>query len=332
MEIAPKALYNSLRMSFLQSPTRDHESWKVEDYRKLSSEELFERLALQEIVLDKPSFIAYCDEHDSPEELFETIMHESEECDGESVGEKRDQIYLLLFELWRRLVPEKQSISIICDELDYQIFLYDSSADRSEESLVDAISSLYTAIEENIDRGLAAPDVYAAICEYLANDFQTFLIDYLSDLVERGEYLYAGELLEQFYTIMPDKKWFDLINCRLIAASDIHRGHKALAKVYEAYLDAPDLQFNLDILSYLVNLPDIDLFCHVAQASIELIESEEDLQEFISISSEFYRNFGNIEAASMLSNLLEKREHDAKVEQIQQSDPDLLAIRDLLKH
>jgi hypothetical protein len=313
MEIAPKALYNSLRMSFLQTPTMQLEPWKVEDYRKLSTEELFGRLNSHEIVLDRSSFVAYADEHDCPEELYDSLMHER----GES-----DQVYLLLFELWRRLVPEKQSISIICDELDHQIFLYDSKAESNEEELVDAIASFYAALEENVDRGLEHDDVYAAASEYLANDIQTFLIDYLSDLIERGEYLYASEILEQFYPFMPDKKWFDLINCRLIASQDIHSGHKALRSIYIQHLDEPDLQFNLDILSYLVNLPDPDLFHTVAKASLPLVEEEDDFQELISITSEFYRNYERLEFAEKLSQLLEKRESKACIAAVSRDDPD----------
>ena len=31
----------------------------------------------------------------------------------------------MIFELWRRLVPEKQTVSLIADEVDYQISAYD---------------------------------------------------------------------------------------------------------------------------------------------------------------------------------------------------------------
>lgn len=309
----------------MQTPTMNLEQWKVEDYRKLSTEELLGRLAEHEIVLDRASFLAYADEHDCPEELFDSLMEDRDESD-----QAYDKVYLLLFELWRRSAPEKQSISIICDELDHQIFLYDTKSESSEEALVDAISSFYGALEENVDRGLSHPLVYEAASEYLANDIQTFLIDYLSDLIERGEYIYASEILEQFYPFLPDKKWFDLINCRLIASQDIHAGHKVLRTVYMQHLDEKDLQFNLDILSYLVNLPDSDLFQTVAKASLKLVRDEDDLQELLSISAEFYRNSERHDIAAMLAHLLEKRERAEKAGIIPQDDTDLKAFADLL--
>src|SRR5207253_733099 len=119
MDIAQKALYNSLRMSFLQDTEIFVEPWKIEDYRMLSFEELFLRLHKREIFVDKSTFISYANEFDTPEELAEWL------AESEVATEDFDQIYLLIFELWRRLIPEKPSVSILCDELDYQIYNFD---------------------------------------------------------------------------------------------------------------------------------------------------------------------------------------------------------------
>src|SRR5581483_1928170 len=100
MESTQKAIYNSLRMSWLQDKTIMIEPWKVEDLRPLSLDVLFSRLQKKEIFLDRASFVSYADQFDSPEELSEWLR--------ESVNleeEEADEIFLLVFELWRRLVP-----------------------------------------------------------------------------------------------------------------------------------------------------------------------------------------------------------------------------------
>ncbi len=302
MDISPKALYNSLRMSFLQNPEFSVERWKVEDYRKIPLEDLFVRLQAFDLHLDRHSFSSFADEYDSPEELFDHLIGDRSEA-----GEEQDELYLLIFELWRRLAPEKQSISLICDELDYQIFLYDQEELENVESLEDALTSFHAALEENVDQGLSRDDVYDAVSEYLANDVQSFMIDYLSDLIEHHEYAYSEELLEQFYPYMPDKKWFDLFHARIIGSKDIRKGHELLAKIFRHELASPDLQFNFDILSYLASLPDYELFCHVAKRSLGLVQDEDELLELLHISSDIFHSLDMHEKGDALHTLYDLR-------------------------
>ncbi len=320
MEISPKALYNSLRMSFLQNPTFSVEPWKVEDYRALSLEELFSRLQSYEIALDRHSFVAYADEYDSPEELFDHLADDKE---------NQDKLYLVVFELWRRLANDKQSISIICDELDHQIFLYDQGELASDETLEDALLSFHAALEENVDQGLSRDEVYEAVSEYLANDVQSFLIDYFSDLIAHHEYAYAEELLEQFYPFMPEKKWFDLIHARIIGVNDIRKGHELLAKIFRHESQSPDLEFNFDILSYLVSLPDFELFRHVAIRSLALVQEEEEFQELLHISSDIMHSLDLHDQAEALEQLREKRQSHTTC--FSKSDPDLALFDKMLR-
>ena len=210
MDIAQKALYNSLRMSFLQN-TESHEDvaiepWKVEDYRTLTLDELFKRLYGQEIVLDKQLFKSYAEQFDSPEELTQWLLG-SEEVPPEDY----DQVYLVVFELWRKLSPEKPSISIICDELDFQISQYDLGKRENPEPLQEALSTFYAILQENIDQGMEPTQVFETLSEFLAHDLEHFLYDYISDQIDEHAYDVATELLDQFYPFIGDKKWFDLL-------------------------------------------------------------------------------------------------------------------------
>lgn len=328
MDISPKALYNSLRMSFLQNPTFSAERWKVEDYRQIPLDELFLRLQAFDLILDRHSFLAFADEYDSPEELFDHLIADRE--DEQNQNElNQDQLYLLIFELWRRLACEKQSISIICDELDHQIFLYDQGQAESVEALENALSSFHAALEENVDQGLSRDEVFEAVSEYLANDVQSFMIDYISDLIDHQEYLYSEELLEQFYPYMPDKKWFDLFHARIIGSKDIRKGHELVAKIFRHESANPDLQFNLDILSYLVALPDYELFRHVAIRSLPLIEDEEELLELLHLGSDICHSLDMHEKGDALHALFDARK--AHPGPYSKEDPMLAQFEKLLK-
>ncbi len=327
MEVSPKALYNSLRMSFIQNPTFSVEAWKIEDYRKLSQDELFRRLEDQGIYFDRHNFLAIADEYDSPEGLFDSLSADREDDDKEGL----DKLYLIIFELWRRFANDKQSISIIADELDHQIFLYDQGELTSDQELEDALLSFHSALEENVDQGLSRDEVYEAVSEYLANDVQSFLIDYFSDLIAHHEYAYAEELLEHFYPFMPEKKWFDLIHARIIGSKDIRKGHELLAKIFHQESKTPDLEFNFDVLSYLVSLPDIDLFRHVAIRSLPLIHQEEEFQELLQISNDIYHSLDQHHHAEAVEQLQHKRKSHSGEAPISMADPDLILFDKMLR-
>src|SRR4051812_28437996 len=114
ISLEKKALYNLLRMHWLNNPNVKVEAWQIEDYRNLTLKILFDRLRQFSIHLDSESFIAYAEECETPEELAESFIG-----DRHLSIEQEDLIYLLVFELWRRLVTHKLSLSIFCNDLDH---------------------------------------------------------------------------------------------------------------------------------------------------------------------------------------------------------------------
>ncbi len=53
----------------------------------------------------------------------------------------------------RRLIPEKQSLTIFCDELDHQIDLYDSNMLENMDALEDCLDNLQGLLNKNTDEG-----------------------------------------------------------------------------------------------------------------------------------------------------------------------------------
>ena len=155
MKLQTKAIYNLLRYAGEQ-PT-DVEPWGLENLREPSLEELFQKLSRLGISLDKHSFGSFAEECDTPEELAELLLEDEADL------KRQDEAYLLLFEIWRRLLPERQSLSIFCDELDHRIFLYDSGALGSDEPIQDILANLQEVLEENLDKGESAGAIFKAI-------------------------------------------------------------------------------------------------------------------------------------------------------------------------
>lgn len=332
MDIAQKALYNSLRISWLQDSQVSVEPWKVEDYRALTHEALFSRLQQKDIFLDRHTYKSYAEQFDSPEEMTEWLVG------GEELSpEEYDQVYLVIFELWRRLNPEKPSISILCDELDLQMVKYDQAQDERKkedvQALQDALSSLHTLLEENVDQGMAPVEVFSAISEFCANDIEHFLYDYIADQIDVQDYDYATELLDEFYPFVIDKKWFDLLKARLMNVQDLHLANKMIHQVFETNQEDhdPSLALNLDMLSLMVQGGNYELFLEIVFHTLQLIEYEEDFIELLTVCSDFFRCLDQEETQEKIDALIAKRSRLEKSEPFLKSDPDMLLFTALLK-
>lgn len=145
MHTRGRALYNLLRMNWLENDQIQVQPWQVEDYREKSDEALFQLLADLGARLDKATFLAYVDNTDSPEDMADCLWVKEEN------PETFDRIYLVIFELWRRFAPEKQTLSIFCDELDQLIGLYDHG-ELEEEKIQAALSELQRILEKKFSR------------------------------------------------------------------------------------------------------------------------------------------------------------------------------------
>ena len=243
MEEDRRALYNSLRMNWLYDSNISVEPWQVEDYRSLTSEAIFNRLKLQDIYLDKTSLMALADQYDTPEDLTEHLL-----TDLDASIMTQDQVYLLVFELWRRFFPEKPCVSIFCDELDYQIYLYDSGKIENAESIQDALANLAVVLDENADQGNEPEVVFETICAGCANDVESFLYDFISEQIEEHNHPYASELLDDFSDYVREPKWFDFLRARLLSETDPVGANALLRDLIKEMRNEPDLEFFMEVL------------------------------------------------------------------------------------
>lgn len=303
MEMNCRALYNSLRMNWVLNPTLEVEAWQVEDYRAMPLDELFERLEDMDIRLDKASFVAFAETVDSPEELTEALL-----LDSSNETKEQDRVYLVIFELWRRLLPEKPSLSILCDEVDHQIHLYDQGKTTNSEELADTLANLQVVLDENSDEGTDPHEAFECIKSACANDVESFLHDFISEKVDDGNYPYATELLEGFVDYVSDVKWFEFLRARLIAVNDPDEAIQIVKQLISSKHSNSDLEFNLEVLSFLVPIGDRETFERLVKQSAELLQVEEDFQTLVSISAEFYHRLDREQIEKPLQTILKQRE------------------------
>lgn len=311
-----KALYNLLRLNAADDAAVSAESWAIEDLRRVDLEKLFARLEQKKIKIDRHSFIKFADQCDTPEELADLLLPD------EAADQDRDPFYLVVFELWRRLVPEKQSLSIFCDELDYRISLYDQGCSDSDEPVQDALANLMEVLDENADLGADPEEIFQAISEYCAHNLENFIADYISDLLDSGNSLYASELIEGFSAYVADPVWFDFLRIRLISFTDIGDANIAMHRLLENELDLPLL---LEIIRFLSANGEHELFKLALQKATSKLESQEELLEIMGLMADFYRRLDEDDKEQKVQQVLAR----GKTEEIGISD--LIRLQELIQ-
>lgn len=319
-----KALYNSLRLHYLADPTTLCQKWQIEDLRQKEVEELLKSLSDLGVPLKKESFLSFAETAENPEDLAEIIF--SDQGDAK----KFDQMFLLIFELWRRLIQDKQPISIFCDELDHRIFLYESGELKSDESIQDALANLEEILDENTDKGSDPKEVFQSLSEYIAHDLEKFLYDYISEQIDAGNELYASELLEGFYPYLSATMWFDLLQASLLVEKDPTRATHIFSSIVQRLKKDPDLELQLEALWTLSRLGDVNFFLDLMRGTLVLLQKEEDFQEILEIASHFYQRLDIEELDRAIQTLISGRKEKNLADQLSKKDPDVVDFSRLI--
>ncbi len=320
-----RSLYNSLRMNWILDPTLDVAPWQVEDYRKLKSDQLFSRLQeISDICLDKDSFKAFAEAVDTPEDLTDDLL-----IDLNFSNEVRDQVYLILFELWRRILPERKSLSIFCDELDRQICLYDEeTSDKGE--LLDILDELQVVIEDNIDSGISPKEAGVCIQAECANQIDLFLRDYLLDLFEDQNNRYAKDLIDGLGEFLLEESWNQFFHALLLEKEDPKEANDLLEGLIEEDDPPPDLELNFEILGLLARIGEKPAFLKLIKRAIGQLEIEDDFQTLLICAADFFHRLDQDFIESALLDLLQSRKNLAYDRLFQQQDKDLDKLKKII--
>jgi hypothetical protein len=324
MKIQTKALYNLLRFTSLNNPNIKVKPWQIENLRKISLNELFEKLHKLNIYLDQKSFKEYAKNADSPEELLEIIAFEIEDIDH------KDQIYLIIFEIFRRLCIEKQCITIFADDLDNEIFLYDNDELTTDENIQDMLSILKNLLDESTDKGLSSKEAMDAFLKNLAHDFENFLFDYIKDQIDSKNYLYAQELIDNFYIYLKKTIYFDFLKAMTFEEEDITKTNEILNKVIFRLIDNFDLDLAFRVLDYMVDAADRNLFLKLLKLISINITTEEEFSYLMKLSLDFFSRLDNEKNENKILSILNKRNKISPKKEIQKNDKDFLEFLKIL--
>ncbi len=301
MELKGKALFNLLRMSWIDDRNPHVKQWQIEDLQNVSIEELFSNLKSLGVILDEQSFNLYAENCSSPEELVDCVFLEEED------SEDKDRVYLILFELWKRLLPEKMCLSVFCDGLDQLIDFYDQGVLEDEEALQRALSFLQDLLDDISDKSGSKQSIFAEIASYCAHDLENFICDYIWDQIDEGNLLYGSELLDAFFDYSGDKRRFDLLRAKLFAFSDLEESNILYGRILEELSDQPDVDLLLRVAESLIHHGDVRLFMQAIRQALPLLEREEQLQNLLIIVAEYYRCLDRDVEEALVKSLLQER-------------------------
>lgn len=324
MKLQTKAIYNLLRLNAQDSPpSKKVESWALEDLREVPMEKLFQKLSSLGIALDKRSFASFAEECDTPEELADLLLENGEDL------KLHDRVYLLLFEIWRRTLPEKQSLSIFCDELDTRIFLYDQGVLESDEPIQDVLANLQEILDENQDEGEDPAAIFRAVSEYCAHDLEGFLYDYIAELLDGGDVGYASELLEGFSPFLPKSVWFQFLRARITSFTNPAKANAEVAEILDHHPEL-DTEFLFETLRFLSISGEHPLFLAVTQTIIAQLKREEEFAELMEIAADYYRRLDQDDIEMAIERIMKKRSSKPP-SLFNPQDPDLKAFAQSLK-
>lgn len=326
MFLQRKALYNLLLLNLKRIESgelkiSDLQAWQTENYREITTEELFRQLHALGLHLQKEDFESYAKNFEAPEEMVETFAKEK-------VPLEQDHIFLILFELWRRFFPEKRTISIFCDELDTQMMAHDLN---QPSEIQDALVYLQQLLEEHVDQGLAPKKAFQVIQMYCANDIESFLFDFILAEIDAGHQSYASELVDGFAKFVKDPLWFDYLAARIGILEDPEEGYEKLEKVIKSLNQETNLDLIEEMLYFLATTGNHSLFYQLAIKALSLLKLEEDFQEFLEACYAHYDFLELKSPALLIAQTFYDRAKIPPDQPLLQTDPDVLELRKILE-
>lgn len=326
MQIQRKALYNLLRVNWLDDPAIKAEAWQVDDYRNISLDELFHRLGKMGINLTRQSFLYYAANFDNPEDLTDCLVTDELE---ENFW---DKVYLLVFEMWRRLVFDKPSLTVFCDELDFQISLYDQGHVEDIEGIQNVLVGLQDVLEDNVDDENREPvTLFKSVAENCANDVESFLYDFIADQIDEENYDYATELVDGFYDYISDVKWFKFLRIRLVSLTDSEWSENLLVQFMDEFSGSMNLDLLFDVLSCMVQNGSEEYFADTVRMVVKLLESESDFQDLLHIVLDFYGVLDMGSRESAVREVIRRRRGKDLEGVVNHNDEDVLFLLEMIK-
>jgi len=325
MELKGKALFNLLRLNFAEDPSMKVSPWQVENYCALSDQELYKRLAKLGVAMDAELFLVYAESSETPEDLADCLWLNEED----SIGQ--DQAYLLLFELWRRMLPDRKTISIFCDELDSLIEQFDRGDFQNDEKIQEMLTELEDILDQAADQGGDPKEIFKTFCDFCAHELPSFLYDYIAEQIDQENELYASELLDGFHEFLIDEKCFDFLRAQLFASTGPEEANVMFHNILENLREEKDKELLFEIVRYLVRHGDAPIFMQAVRQLLAELKTEAEFQELVALVAEYYRCLDKEEEEKAVQKILVDRSGKALSQPLDPSYRGLRSIAEFIK-
>lgn len=314
LPIEKKAYYTLLWMTQDSLPEGEVESWQIEDLRGISSKELFERLSLENAAWNEEWFYKTSQNFRSPEDLFISIYGQYDEPMPE------DKVFLLFFELWRRLFPEKKTLSIFAEDLDRLIISYDSGGLDDIYPLEAHVEELFRQLKFLSDRLNDPMGVFEHTSAFLANDLEGFLYDFLQYRIDVEEYEKAEEGARFLLEYVSDPKWFLLLLSKVRYLKEKKVADHEIEELLDECSGEPDIDFVMDIAAWASENIAETLFIKSVQLALSLVHYEMEVQELLSLMVVYADALKNETLAQEITEEMFRRAENDPLQPLPQED------------
>jgi hypothetical protein len=324
MRVEDKALYNFLRIQARLNPSLPVEKWQVEDYRALPLSTLFSKLEELQIPMDAAHFLQYAEKCNSPEELLDLLWVKENDLKG------RAKAFLILFELWRRLLSQKQSLSVFCDEIDHCIEKFHESGRENDEPLLAILKELEDILDKHVDGGVKPGEIFQNITTMCAYDIENLLYDLIADKIDSGDSTTASELLDGFYTYMRDKKWFDFLRARQVLDVDEEEGEVMMERLLWQLKEEHSIELLIEMAGAILYREENSFFSKVARQACEIVQTEGPFHELLELTAEYFEYALSDEKEQKVRQIIERHVGKEVSEPLASTDPDLALLKQIL--
>jgi len=208
MLFSGRSYYNILIFNDLRDGKFADGRWESFDYRQMSLSEIFFSLEKLGVYLTIESFLGYSEVIDTPEELTDKLHYEN--------GDSKRKIYLLVFELWRRLLPDRKTISIVCDELDHTIATYETH--QADANLYEGLIGVLEILHRNAPFSEAPSELFKRLSLYIAHDLENVIFTYIESKIGSPEEEKMLLLLDAFLPFVGKERALKLIKLTSLTA------------------------------------------------------------------------------------------------------------------
>ena len=196
---------------------------------------------------------------------------------------------------------------------------------ETDEPIQNALAELSEILDEHIDRGMKPKEAFDAISDYCANDLESFLYLFISNLLDQENPSYAQELFEEFAPYFPKHPTFDFLQVRLQNFTDPSEANKKLEGLISKKLP---LSLLFDLLQFLVASGDHDIFLKTVRQIFSHLKTEEELQELIDLSAEYFARLDKDDREQAILQIKERRQ--STQHELHSSDPDIVKLKEIL--